>query len=440
MLTAFKRLGLFLVGFSLPIQGYSFLDFSFGMTPFKVATAILLVIGLLEFVVFRRKFPHDRKRWWMVAFLASSAIACVTGLGSGAPLPSVLIATSTHLSVIVYYFLIGYVVRSRRDLMLILWALLIGGGVTAAPAVLGLEQGSDGMQGARYMGLAGQENLFGFDMAMCLPVGMGLFFSTRSFLGRGLALGFSISCVLGLFLSLSRSAFVSLAVMGAFWMVRSTRAESFKYIVPVLAIVVGLAIVAPRSVMERVDTMVNPERRADDGSIQSRFLQARLALRAVASSPIVGVGVLGFIPWSQRQPGGFGNEHDVHNAYLGLVAEQGLPGPFLFVALLLLTWGDYSRCIREVRARRRQRDFSLAEVAHCATFLQLALLGGMVGGMFGMAQWSKTLWLVLALSPVLVSLCRARILELEPPHEDQVGFKSLDFRSAGSPSGSVWHA
>lgn len=439
MFSAFRRLSLFLVGFSLPMQGYSLLNFSFGMTPFKIATAILLVVGLAQFAISSRRFPRDRKRGWVIAYLISFLIACVAGVLAGSSFAEVLIVASTNVSLVLYYFLIGYVVVSRRDLVLLLWSLLLGGAVTAAPAFLGLQQGADLGYGERYTGLAGQENLLGFDMAVCLGVGAALLFSTRSWLRRGLAIGLSISCTTGLLLSLSRSAFVSFAGMSAFWFLRAGLARSAKYIVPVGALVLGLALFAPESVVERSTSMLSSGQRAEDGSIQSRLGQYNFALRAIASSPLVGLGVLRFIPWvNQQHEQGSRFHYEVHNAYLGVAVEQGLLGMFLYVGILVLTWSDYSRCIREVRSRQRLRDPSLAEYYHLATFLQIALLGALIGGMFHMAQKSKTIWLLLAISPVLLSLCRARILELEPQLREESVPDLMNYRGgAGVPSRSI---
>lgn len=442
MFSALRRLILFLVGLSLPMQGFTFLDtvnFGFGITPTKVVTAILLLVGVVQLALSGRRFPRDRKRWWVVGFLTSYLIAGVVGVLSGNSLAEVLVATSTSVSLVLYYFLIGYVVTSRADLLLLLWALLIGGAVTAAPAFLGIEQGAgvDIGYAERYEGLAGQENILGFDMAVCFAIGAGLFFGSRSLLRSRVALGLAIGCLTGLLLSLSRSAFVSLAAMGAFWFVRAGFARSARYIVPLVALVLGLALFAPQSVVERVNSMTDRAQRADDTSIQYRFAVSYFALQAIASSPLIGIGVHRFIPWAKKQPGGSGIHNVVHNSYLWVAVEQGLLGLFLYLGIFVLTWRDYSLCIREARARERLRDPSLAEFHHFATFLQIALLGCMIGGMFHPAVNSKTLWILLAISPVLLSLCRARIRELEPQRGEESAFDPLGFGAAGVPSRSV---
>lgn len=439
MFSALQRLSLFLVGISLPMQGYSFLDFSFGLTPFKLATALLLAVGFVKLGITGSALPPDRKRLWMLAFLTSFLISCVAGFLGGTSLLSLFVVSSTYVSLVLYYFLIGYLVTSQRDLVLLLWALLIGGALTSAPAFLGMQQGADIGYGERFTGLSGQANLLGFDMAICFPIGVALFFVAKTNLRRGLALGLAAACLVGLFMSLSRSAFVSLATMGVYWVWRAGVAGSIKYVVPALAFMIGLVLLAPEAAVERMDSVINPNRRAEDGSVRSRVGQIPFALQAVASSPVVGIGVLRFVPWAQEQRGGFGQAHEVHNAYLGVAVEQGFLGLVPYLALLALTWGDFARCLREVRARGRLRDPALAELTQLVLFMQIALLGSLVGGVFGMAQKSKTTWLLMALSPVVLALGRERIRELEPeregPARPQPRFASAPRISLDSPAG-----
>jgi O-antigen ligase len=411
---AFRQITLFLVGFTLPIQGYSLLDFAFGLTPSKLATAVLLMLAVVQFGLSGRWPPPDGKRVWLLVFTLSYGISSVVGLLGGVNVAELLIAGSTQLALILYYLLIGYVVQNRRELALVLWALVIGGAVTSAPALLGIQTSTAAFEyGRRASGLAGQENLLGFDMAVCVPLGVALFFAARSLLARTVLLGLTTACLVGLLLSLSRSAMVSGAVMAAFWIWRSGRIENLRYLLPAVAVVAGVLLFSPESVVRRLETMIDPSQRAADRSIQSRFVQYQWAAKAFASNPAVGIGVQRFVPWVREQPGGSTMHHEIHNAYLAVAARQGLLGAIPFLAILLMTWTQYARAIRLVRARRRLHDRELAGLGHLASFLQIALLGGLVGALFGMAHNSKTLWLVLGLSPALVALSRARITQLE---------------------------
>ena len=413
MFRSLQRALLFMVGFSLPLQGFSLLHYAFGLTPFKLATALLLVAAAMHFAVVRSRMPRDPKRGLIIVFGVSYGLACVMGIVQGSSLTEIAILASTQYSILLYYLLLGYVVRKRDDLVLVLWALLLGGAVTAAPAALGMQQGQEGLgYGERYGGLSGQANVLGFDMAVCIPVGAALYFAARSILQRGLIAVLTGACLAGLLLSLSRSAFVAGAIMYSLWFYRSGRLDSIKYLIPGVVVLAGLFLLAPQSVERRIETIVNPQQRAQDASIQSRFEQFEFAVEAFASSPLVGIGVLRFVPWARAQPGGALMYQDIHNAYLWIATDQGLLGLLPYVAILALTWRDYGRCLRSARARRRLRDPSLTEIGHYATFLQIALLGAMVGGAFSMQHLSKTMWLLLALSPVLAELGRKRVSEL----------------------------
>jgi O-antigen ligase len=436
MFALLQRLSLFLVGVTLPMQGYSFLDFSFGMTPFKLATMLLLAVALLQFGLTRAPSVPDRKRLWMLAFLASFVLSCVTSFLADTKPMRLFVVFTTYVSLALYYLAVGYVVRTQRNLELVLWALIIGGAITAAPAFLGVQQGSDIGVGERFTGLAGQANLLGFDMAICFPIGLAVFFGARSTFRRLAALVIATACVAGLFLSLSRSAIVSLGAMGVFWFARAGLAGSVRYIVPGVILTVALALLAPESVMLRMESIVDPVSRAEDGSIQSRVGQVEWALRAIASNPLVGVGVLRFIPWAQEQRGGLGQHLEVHNAYLGVAVEQGLLGLVPYLALLALTWGDYARCLRELRGRRALRDPSLNALEHLVTFMQIALLGSMIGGVFGMAQKSKTTWLLMALSPVVLALARERVRELGTAAQPALGLERLALGPRSVPFGT----
>lgn len=413
MFRVFQRLTLFLVGFTLPIQGYTLLDFAFGLTPSKLATAVLLALGVLQFGLSGRRFPPDSKRVWLLVFTLSYAISSLVGLAGGIAVPAMLIAGSTQLALILYYLLIGYVVQSRRDLSLLLWALVIGGAVTAAPVLLGIQNSTAAFDyGERAKGLAGQENLLGFDMAVCVPIAVALFFAARSVFARTVLLGLGTICLAGLLLSLSRSALLAGVAMSAYWIWRSGRIDSIRYLLPALAVGGGVFLFAPEAVVRRVESMTDPGQRARDMSIQSRFLQYQWAVKAVASNPLVGVGVQRFVPWVQEQPGGTTQAYSIHNAYLAVAARQGMLGTIPYLAMLALTWVQYGRAIRIVRARRVHKDRELAALGHLALFLQIALLGGLIGGLFHQAHTSKTLWLVLGLSPALVAMCRARAAQL----------------------------
>ena len=410
MFRPLQRSVLFLAGFSLPIQGFSFTEGAFGFTISKAVVAILFMFGMLHFFVLGSRPPRDRKHLWILVFAASWALSATVAFLDGMPLEAVTIHTTQRFSLLLFYVLIGLVIRTPTDVSLLLWGLLVGGALTAAPAALGLQQASGTLgYGDRFTGLAGQANVLGFDMTVCLAAGVGLLFATRSHLRRGVLVALMALCLSGLFLSLSRAALVAAIAMVLFWLYRSRQIENLKYVILAGLVLAVIALMVPESVYARLETVFDRSARQGDASIQSRFVQYSLAFKAFFSSPLWGVGGENFMAWTARQPGGFSNRWSVHNAYLAVAAEQGLLGLVPYVAILLLTWIDFTRCRQIARAHRRQDDLELRNLGYYAFYMQIALLGVLVMGLTGQAHRSKTMWMVLALSAPLLALCRARV-------------------------------
>jgi len=411
MFKRFHRISLFVVGVSVPIQGFAFGAGGLTATPFKLATGVLLVLAALRYAAHSGGRHRDRKTIWMIAFLVSFTVATIMALVAGLPPAPVLRSSTTMIALVSFYFLLGYVVETREDVVLLLWALVIGGAVTVLPAVVGLQQSSSVTQfGKRFSGLSGQENLLGADMNVCLAAAAALFFMSRSQSRKMILLGAGALALAGIALSLSRSGMLALVVMWAFWMYRSGRRGNIQYVVLAMMLATGSLLFMPDSVMARLDTIFNAAERARDGSIQGRFVTDAWAVRAFMSNPLLGVGAPRFATWLHEQPGtGNLTWHTIHNAYLSVAAQQGLLGFIPFVAILTLSWNDYSACWRAVRARRLINDSILTEIGHLALFLQLALLSGIVGGLFHQQQRSKTMWMMMALSPVVMSLTRERL-------------------------------
>jgi O-antigen ligase len=406
-----QRTLLFCIGVSLPIQAYAVDLAGFAATPTKLVTACLLVLALLQFVLTRRSPRRDRKTLPVLIFMTSFGISSVVAFLAGAPLSAVLTVFSTFVGLVLYYFLLAYVVRTRDDLVLLLWAIALGGAITALPAALGLDAGLRAEQRAE--GLSGQSNVLGYDLTVCLALAAAVYFGVRSpwrKLLAGAAVAFS---GIGILLSLSRSAYVAATAMWGLWMYRSGRIDSLKYALPAVAALLLVLLFSPSAVEDRVGTMLDPGRRAADGSIQSRFVQLEWASRAFLSNPAVGVGTVTFRLWAMKQPGGRQVDHDIHSAYLHVAATQGLAGLVPFILVAVLSWGDYGRAIRAVRARSRLRDPALNELGTYAIFLQIAFCGALVGGFFHPTQNSKTLWLTFALSTVILSLVRERAHALD---------------------------
>jgi O-antigen ligase len=398
----------------MPMAGFSTAVGGYPISPAKAATALLLVLAVLQFALTsQRKLPRDRAKIALAVFGVSLVISSIVSVVQGMSVPIVTIAAFRFVGLIAFYFLLLYVVRTRDDLVLIFWALVIGGTITAFPGLIEVQEGTYLSAGQRSAGLAGKSNTLGYELGICMPLAFGLYFAARSTLRKLFLLGAVALMMVAIVGSLSRSTFVAIAAMWAFWIWRSRRIDTLKYAFPAVAIAVALVFVMPTKVYERIETMTDPTLRDEDRSMNSRVGQAIWAGKAVLTSPVVGIGVNNYIPWVQNQPGGAMYHNNMHSGFLYILATQGLLGFIPFMALVLMAWFDYSAAQRLVRSRRSRGDPALRELGSFALFLQIALLGAMIGALVHPMADSKGWWLLFGLSTVTVSLVRQRIAELD---------------------------
>ncbi len=124
--------------------------------------------------------------------------------------------------------------------------------------------------------------------------------------------------------------------------------------------------------------------------------------------PLGGVGLNNFRLESSayvREPGSLEHveliterPHVVHNAYLQLLAEEGVVGLGLFLALALGCMAAAWHAARRFDASRRQGLAALARA------ILLAIGGALVASWFISNATDKRLWALLALGPALLAV------------------------------------
>ncbi len=409
-----KRTILFIVGVTMPIAGFSTSIAGIPTTPAKIATFLLFVLVGMQFALTdQRRMPRDRGLVPLMIFLVSLAISSVVSVAQGMTLATIILASTRYVGLALFYVVLLYVIRTREDIALLFWALVIGGAVTGFPGLIEIREGSFLATGQRTEGLAGKSNKLGYELAICIPLAFALYFTTKSLLRKAILLGSVAVMFIAIIGSLSRSTFLAIGMMWAFWIWRSRRVDTLRYMIPGLAVAAALFFVMPSQVYDRIDTMLSPSRRDEDRSINSRFLQTVWGVRAFLSNPIVGVGVNNYVYWVQRQPGGAMLHNSLHSGFMNVLATQGLLGFVPFALVIAFAWMDYGLAQRLVRSRRSRGDPALRELGTLALFLQVALLGALMGALVHPSDDSKGWWMLLSLSATSVALVRQRIAELE---------------------------
>jgi O-antigen ligase len=195
-------------------------------------------------------------------------------------------------------------------------------------------------------------------------------------------------------LTQSRGAFLALGTMAMPSTLALVRRRP-RAVLAVLAFLGTALYFAPKSFWARMQGLSKATSVATigemdpEGSARQRFTVLRTAKRIIEDHPVVGVG-LGAYELAQYHYNPSLGYLDTHNTYLNVLAETGLPGLALFLAIVI----SVLRVVLEARSRAGR---TLPVEAEMLRWLQYALVGYMIAGVFGSFAKLAFLYVYLAL-------------------------------------------
>lgn len=306
-----------------------------------------------------------------------------------------LTALLTYVQLLVMFFLIIDFVRGEREIKHLLLVFVLGGVVNAGFAIYQFQFADF----TRVTGMIGNANRFGI-------IQLALLCQIAPFLGSTpawrltpvvlLTLG---SLAYSILLSLSRGAFVAAAgvVLYYFLFLRSGRLRSK---VAIAAVTIAGLVLAPEGVYYRIETIpiALSGAKLSEGSISTRLLYFRAGIQMGLDHFLTGVGLGRFNDYVPS----YANLHTVtaggaHNMYVSIFAEAGSIGLSAFLGFLITSLMAVRSCQRPGWSGTR---FQMAFV-NSVELGYIALLGG---GLFATLEYSKVLWIVLALAVVVRKL------------------------------------
>jgi hypothetical protein len=209
----------------------------------------------------------------------------------------------------------------------------------------------------------------------------------------------------------SRAGFLTLGaiLMTYAWKLRRRTERAWIYAILVIAL---LSVpLLPSSYFNRMSTIIHTEQDAT-GSAGERWTDMMIAVRYALSSPIVGAGV-GMNMLAMNEARG-GEWRPVHNVFLELSMDLGVPGLLLFIWLL---WTSVASAA-EVH-RLADQSVETKELAHLAEGIHISLLAFALAAMFHPVSYHPYFYylaaLALAAQAVLHSM-RSACLEQSNPH------------------------
>ena len=322
-------------------------------------------------------------------------------------------ALSDHLvKAVIFFWLIGTVVTTRRRLEGFLWVLTLCSIPLAATALSNYWAGnfithatSSVQRIAGYVGgagLAGNPNDLALMLNLVAPLTGALFVITRQPWLRLIALAALMLTVAAVIATFSRAGFITLAVISVAAFAAMVRRGALIAAVILVFLLLGAFVLIPDQYFHRLSTIANIE--ADTtGSAQGRWDDYFVAVEYIRQHPVTGAG-LGQDLLALNATRGHSTWRSVHNAYLQAGVDLGLPGLALLLALLVASFANARR------VRRRALRFShLRDLGVIASGVHLSLLAFTVASFFHPIAYQFYFFCLAGLAVALVNAHRAEV-------------------------------
>lgn len=234
------------------------------------------------------------------------------------------------------------------------------------------------------------------------------------------AVAAAVFCIVGVVLTGSRGGLLGLGVALIAALLFAGRGRRVR-VVPIVSFAAVLTVLyiiafAPPILKERI---------ADPGDGSGRADIWRVGIEMVKANPALGVGAGNFKARSpeyvleagliRRSDLIVDDPHVTHNIYLQVLSQLGIVGLLLMLSIVGAALAATAHAAREF-ARRKDQEMDLV-----ARAVFVALCGMLAAGFFGSWLFSKTLWLLLAVGPMLLALARRNEFPVAPGAHPYLG-------------------
>jgi O-antigen ligase len=398
--------GIFIVSTFLGISGTA-----------QKGIGLLVVLVALGFLMSERSdaavsvnfFSHHKRLTILVlAYLTWCVVGMIWATNTG----DVLYSLERYVPNFLVFFAVYSAARDRRDMLVLAAFFVLGSAVAAGDAVLSPPSASAYAGVSRSGGTFGDPNY----LAAVLVVGFAISIAlarARSLkpFGQATAAAAGLLCLLGILFSVSRGGLIALGIALAAGVILAGRWRArlaFAALVVVLAGTGYFLIVAPAATRDRLTSSA--------GGGSGRTTIWKVGWREVQANPIKGVGAGNFSDAGAKyviEPGQINHEAAsytayfidtptvAHNTYLEVLAEEGIPGMILFLAIIV----GSLECAR--RAALRFRETGDEEMELLSYGVVCGALGFLAASFFLSEEYSKQLYLLMAMGPALLKVAAA---------------------------------
>lgn len=306
--------------------------------------------------------------------------------------------------------LIAFTKSLSRIFFTLAW-LLATAALFALHSMKAILAGVSGLAGRfdNYVGLVSNADYVGIFFAIFVVVFLHLALQKQKSLRRQSWFVLSILSLIIMANTKTRAAFLILAVLVPYWILITSHsaAEIFKKGIRLLLIVGALIIIGSLanfnygSYLDRFSTITKSDSAQADFNIKSRLFMWEQGIAIGLDNPLLGVGTGATTPYLKLTFEGVDlqdrtskvESFSLHNSFIQIFAERGLPGLILFCLLLLKAFKNFNAVARYAKGHpERQQLALLSDVG------RLYFVGYVIGNMFNPIDNDWTFFTFVALS------------------------------------------
>lgn len=352
----------------------------------------VVALTTLASVVFsreRKRFPVNSVTLTLILFVVWMNVTLLFALH-----PEAAFTQWVKVMKIMFMLMIGMaILHTRQHLTALIWAIVVSLGFYGVKGgIFALTTGGSykiwGPPGSD----VGDNNAIAFALVVIFPL---MYYLSTSASNKWIKFGLRLAmvlCALSILTSHSRGAFLALAAMATFLVLKSEKRVALGLAVGVLAAL--LLAFMPESWLNRMETIKTYEQ---DASSMGRINAWWMAVNLANDRPLVGGGFDIYYPdvfalWAPNPA----DVHAAHSLYFAALGEHGYVGLFLFLAFCLFAWRTGT-----VVAKMTKGKAELGWAASLGRMLQVSMVGYAVGGAFLSVLYFDVFYYVVALMVLL---------------------------------------
>lgn len=248
----------------------------------------------------------------------------------------------------------------------------------------------------RIYSVFGNPNILAEYLLMIIPMSVGLFWYSKKMSKKIIFLGITGLMMLALVLTLSRGAWVGIAVAALFFILLVDK----RILLSIIPISIGGVYLLPQTILNRILSIGNLQ----DSSNAYRIEMWDITKDIISDNWMAGVG-FGHLPFKQTfetyirtMP-----TYHAHNTYLEIAAELGIPGLIVFTAFIIVLFKyGYNKLIKN------KNKYIKIMGAGALSVMGGLLAQGLVENIFYLPKIIITFWIIVAFILTLI-----RIVEKE---------------------------